>query len=309
MKQKALVTVLIPTHNRPHFVFQAIESVLNQTHQNFEIIISDDSDTDETKALMKPYLKDRRIKYYFNKGFSASENGAFLWNHNNLKAEYINWLMDDDLFAPQKLEKMIEVYENYPEVTLVTSGRNVIDKRNNIQSVYTMKNNDSSFYLDGSIIASTILQSSVNIVGELTTVLLKKEYLRYGFMGGWYDGSEISVLNDVATHLMLLSKGKFFYINEQLSSFRKHAEQSQVKPEVVLECMLEWQKLLRYAWKNNIFISNNDIYIKLGKFYVERSENFINNVPFNKDVFPYIEELANNSVNMLNEIFTLETNK
>ena len=73
-------------------------------------------------------------------------------------------------------------------------------------------------------------------------------------MGGWYDGSEISVLNDVATHLMLLSKGKFFYINEQLSSFRKHAEQSQVKPEVVLECMLEWQKLLRYAWKNNILI-------------------------------------------------------
>lgn len=53
MYDNRLVTVLIPTHNRPQFVFQALESVLNQTHQNFEIIISDDSDTDNSIEMFK----------------------------------------------------------------------------------------------------------------------------------------------------------------------------------------------------------------------------------------------------------------
>ncbi len=59
------VSVIIPTYNRPHYVGEAIDSVLGQTSKDLEIIIVDDGSTDDTKQLLKDYLNDNRIKYFF----------------------------------------------------------------------------------------------------------------------------------------------------------------------------------------------------------------------------------------------------
>ena len=128
-----LVTILIPTFNRPKYFREALESALSQTYRNIEIVISDDSTGDETERLIRDYLaRDARIKYFRNKGFTSHDNWNFLRDYNNPAAEYVNWLMDDDLFYPTKIERMVEVYRNHPDVSLVTSAKNVIDANGNI---------------------------------------------------------------------------------------------------------------------------------------------------------------------------------
>lgn len=128
-----LVTVIIPTFNRARFFEKALQSVLNQTYRNFEIVVSDDSTNDDTNILIQPYLeKYSCIKYFRNAGFTSHDNWNFLRAYNNSQAEYVNWLMDDDLFYPRKLEVMVEIYRNNPDVSLVTSAKDVIDANDNL---------------------------------------------------------------------------------------------------------------------------------------------------------------------------------
>ena len=58
------VSVLIPTYNYAHHLDEAIQSVLDQTYQNFELVIVDDQSTDNTDAVVSKYLQDKRIRYY-----------------------------------------------------------------------------------------------------------------------------------------------------------------------------------------------------------------------------------------------------
>ena len=123
-----LVSIIIPTFNRPKYFKEALDSALNQTYRNIEVFISDNSIDDATEILIQEYLaKDKRVKYVRHKNFDADDNWNFARSYNNPAAEYVNWLMDDDLFYPTKLEKMIEVYRRDPDIALVTSARNFID--------------------------------------------------------------------------------------------------------------------------------------------------------------------------------------
>ncbi len=171
-----LVTIIIPTFNRPKFFREALESALNQTYRNIEIVISDDSTIDDTEHLIQDYLADVRIKYFRHKGFTADDNWNFLRDYDNPAAEYVNWLMDDDLFYPTKIEKMVEVYRNFPDVSLVTSAKDFIDAEGNVTG-----NNQHLAHHDVKVPgceAGRLLFLNTNYIGEPTTVLIRKKFLR-----------------------------------------------------------------------------------------------------------------------------------
>ena len=62
-----LFSIIIPTYNRAFFLPNAIGSIINQKYTNWELIIIDDGSTDNTKEVVKPYLKDERISYFYQK--------------------------------------------------------------------------------------------------------------------------------------------------------------------------------------------------------------------------------------------------
>ncbi len=102
-----LISVIIPVYNRPSFLPTAVESVLNQTYKDFELIIVDDNSTSDTYFSVYPYLKDKRITYYWlnkNRGVSYSRN----YGIKKSKGELIAFLDSDDYWLPEKLEKQID---------------------------------------------------------------------------------------------------------------------------------------------------------------------------------------------------------
>lgn len=104
------VSVIIPTHNRAELLRSAIISVLNQTFQNFEIIVVDDASRDNTQEVVSSY-NDRRLKYIRNeisKGDGVARNAGI----NNSSGDYIAFLDDDDEWLPEKLEIQIDLLEN-----------------------------------------------------------------------------------------------------------------------------------------------------------------------------------------------------
>jgi len=112
MNKKATASVIIPTYNRAHLVGRAIQSVLNQTYQDFELIIVDDASTDNTEDVIKEFQqKDNRIiylKHDQNKGGSAARNTGIKIS----KGKYIAFLDSDDEWFPEKLEKQMNYIQS-----------------------------------------------------------------------------------------------------------------------------------------------------------------------------------------------------
>ena len=107
MQDYGLVTIVTPTWNCARFICETIRSVQAQTYQNWEMIISDDCSTDNTREVIESYLKeDSRIKYICN----PKNSGAAITRNNALrvaKGKWIAFLDSDDLWLSNKLEKQV----------------------------------------------------------------------------------------------------------------------------------------------------------------------------------------------------------
>ena len=107
----SLVSVVIPTYNRQDSILKAIESVLNQSYTNVEVIIVDDCSTDKTEEIVnKKYCTNSRVKYFClqtNSGACVARNEGV----RQSSGEYIAFLDSDDYYLPQKVEKQIEMLQ------------------------------------------------------------------------------------------------------------------------------------------------------------------------------------------------------
>ncbi|MCD6400322.1 MAG: glycosyltransferase [Anaerolineales bacterium] len=115
------VSVIIPSYNREHQVGRAIQSVLDQTYKDFEIIVIDDGSIDNTEKVVKSF-NDERVKYIRQ----GSNGGAAAARNTGIKiaqGEYIAFQDSDDEWFPEKLEKQMKVFEDAsPEVGVVYTG-------------------------------------------------------------------------------------------------------------------------------------------------------------------------------------------
>ncbi len=113
LNQLPKVSVIIVTYNRPKFISLAIQSVLKQSYQNFEILVVDNGIEKPAKSLVESF-NDIRIKYLpqvENTGCSGGKNKGI----KNSKCEYIAFLDDDDVWLPKKLELQMKALENSSE--------------------------------------------------------------------------------------------------------------------------------------------------------------------------------------------------
>ncbi len=118
------VSVVIPAYNHEKYVGEAIQSVLDQTFQDFELIIINDGSTDHTEAEILKF-KDERIHYFSqeNQGLSATLNRGI----KLARGEYFNFLPSDDAFYPGKLQIQMRIFEGDPGLGLVFAYPSLID--------------------------------------------------------------------------------------------------------------------------------------------------------------------------------------
>lgn len=111
VKKEALVSIIMPAYNCEDFIGITLDSVINQTYQNWEVIVVDDCSTDNTAKLVQEYVKkDNRIKYHKldkNSGAAVARNKAV----DLANGKYMAFLDSDDVWFPEKLTKQIGYME------------------------------------------------------------------------------------------------------------------------------------------------------------------------------------------------------
>lgn len=258
-----LVSIMIPTYNRPQYLPIALDSALNQTYRNVEVFVSDDSTNSETEQLMNArYIgKYPNLKYYRNAGFKGIDNRAFLVElAQNSAGEYINWLHDDDFFYPRKIELMIEVLRNNPDVSCVTSTRNFIDENGNVTGTINPFQNKNGFGVKVSGEEAGQLEFFMdNYIGEPPAVLMRKEEFkpigdRFKRVATAPEGTHIIMCPDVQAWFHLLEHGNLYWINETLSVHRLHSVAGTTSYPFLMGVVIDWALFIKHYWDRKIFL-------------------------------------------------------
>jgi len=129
-----LISVVIPAYNAAPFIAETIGTVLKQSCARWELIVVDDGSTDDTEAVVRPFLSDARIRYVkqANAGVSAARNhGARL-----AKGEFLAFLDADDLWDERYLEKKLDYLARHPDAGMVVGNIRVMDRQGKPQLVF-----------------------------------------------------------------------------------------------------------------------------------------------------------------------------
>lgn len=254
-----LVSIVIPTRNREHLLKRAVNSVLNQTFTNYEIIIIDDfSDNQVTdnKGLIK-YEKIKIIRHSEQKGGSAARNTGI----RNASGDFIAFLDDDDEWMPPKLEQQVQLFKNSKKNTaLIYTGVKVIDE-NNSNYVKVMVPS-----IRGEKTFEKLLEK--NYLGTTSSIMVKKTAIEDV---GFFDES-LPARQDLDLYLRIAKLYSIDFIEEPLVIHRKHKENrisdnlhskikgfeilyEKLKPELKNHPELESKYLMKYG---QLLMANND---------------------------------------------------
>ncbi len=211
------VSVCIPTFNAADYLRQAVQSVLEQNYQDFEIVIVDNCSTDNTVSLVGELqqLSNDHIRFYKN-----DHNIGLVGNLNKCleysNGAYIKFLCADDLLLPGCLEQMVAILDAHESVKLVASGRTIIDTH--AQKLTIRRYSSANVVVPGKQAITECLFGR-HYIGEPSAVMFRKNDVENGFR------EDLPQVLDIDMWFRLLEQGDLLYIGKPLCAIRQHASQ------------------------------------------------------------------------------------
>lgn len=201
----------MPTYNCARHVGAAVESVLGQTFDNYELVVVDDGSTDETRLVLQPYQNRLIYIWQENQERSAARNRGI----QEASGDYVAFLDADDLWLPSKLERQVAVLDQHPEAVLVYCQSSYMDEYgHDIQLAGRWIDGEASHHVvvvdrQKDVLMQRILQTGSTAVVRRRALALVGNFdttLNYG--------------EDWDLWLRLAREGPFAYIPEVLSRYR-----------------------------------------------------------------------------------------
>ena len=254
-----LVSIMIPTYNRPRYFRETLESARAQTYPNIEIIVCDNSTDERTAELMQAYEDDARIRYVRNRAArTKAEN--FMPFERLAQGEYLQWCMDDDILLPDKITRMMDAFLREPGITLVTSLRGVVDSDGNYLGLWQGNVPVHGTYecYRGAAVGQAMLMDQSNFLGEPSAVLFRRDDLKHHYWRAEARGYQ--TISDCAMWLELMERGDAVIFARPLSLYRRHEEQEGAQADVIVRSRVEWRRLIEEYWRKRIFITQEQDY-------------------------------------------------
>ena len=269
MKKNPKVTIIIPVYNGANYVKEAIESALNQTYKNIEIIVVNDGSNDngKTKKVVSKYLD--KIQYYEkeNGGVSTALNLAL----EKMTGDYFSWLSHDDRYYNNKVETQIKYLENCNENTILYSDYDLMDENSNIFAVSTMNHEELSVKKE-----YALLRGAIN---GITLLIPKKAFEDIGTFR-----EDLRCTQDYELWLRMMDKYEFVHQPLVLATTRLHQMQTgNTSPRVLSEGKELWIDIIENFSDSKKIELDQSIYL-----YYKNSLEFMKTTPYT-DVVEYLE--------------------
>ncbi len=214
-----LVSIIIPVFNSKKFIVHAIDSCLNQTYQNIEVIVIDDGSNDGSfEIINNNYSSNNRVKLLthenrVNKGvYSTRKLGI-----SHSRGKYIAFLDSDDWFNNNKISLQVDVFEKNQDVVLVHSSVNFHNDsiNNDFYNDFKFSNTNIKYNVDLKTFIKNnhICNSSVMVKKEIFEKIILPNNLAYQY-------------EDWICWILMSKYGCFYYLNEKICNYRYHLDSS-----------------------------------------------------------------------------------
>ncbi len=218
---KNKITIICRVYNCEKYIDECIQSILNQTFQDFELFILDDGSTDNTAKIIQKYHHDPKVRYHYQENIGADLNHFDTLIKTSLEltdSEYVLFIDSDDIMLPEKIEKQVQVFNHDPSVDICFTDAYMMEE-DNIQ----LHQKRSDFY-PISFNSKNILRNFflVNPI-VFPTVMMKRSSIEK--MGGFQTG----FASDYDFWLRSAKFLNYYYLDEPLTVYRQHAESSSHK--------------------------------------------------------------------------------
>lgn len=225
------VSVVIPNFNHAKFLKERIESVLNQSYQNFEIIILDDVSTDNSKDIIMSYEKNPHISHIvFNQENSGSPFKQWKKGFSLAKGNLV-WIAEsDDTCDPLLLEKLIEKYLKYKNVSFCFCRSRIINENGKKSKIFQKSFGENDFYLGDEFIKKKLIWG--NCVVNASAVIFNREkalaindlYMNFRGVGDWFFWTELAEQGNVAIVDEPLNNYRY-YVNNTTNKNRQNGNE------------------------------------------------------------------------------------
>jgi len=224
--EKNLVSVIIPTYNRAGIIGDTIRSVLNQTYDQFEIIVVDDGSSDNTRQVLEKF-NDQRIRYfwYANSGLPAVARNRGL---ALARGEFIAFVDSDDIWLPEKLAKQVKILKENPDIFLVYT-KCFIRKNGKTFSISPKNPKSGDIFIR--------LYMAYNFIPCLT-VLMRNSNTLYCFD----ENPALRAAEDYDLWLRIAHKERITFIDEPLGIYSMHSENISSD---ALETLKKWELIIK----------------------------------------------------------------
>ena len=257
-------TVIIPTYNCVVFLQKALQSVLDQTFTDFEVIVVDNSSTDGTKDYLSN-IYDNRLSI-----ITVQNNGIIAYSRNKgimqARGQWLSFLDSDDLWYPQKLEKIYREIQNQPNLVFVSHDcKKMVNGKpiGIIKSGPIKKNMYEQLVLNFSILPTS-------------TVTVKKSVAKE--TQGFSERKDFVTVEDYEHWIRIAKLGSFFNLAETLGEYNIHGQNESRKSEIQANAVLavrlrhleQWQKEFpQEATKTKINTAKSTIYLRVALVYLK----------------------------------------
>lgn len=216
------ISVVIPAHDADRYISDAVSSVLDQTYQDFEVMIVDDGSTDRTPELISAFAANSRVRHIRqqNLGPSAARNTGIRAS----RGSFIAFLDADDFWQPDKLEAQLTIFESHPHVGVVYSDFAVLDDSGqHVQRTWRRPVPRGSLTAD--------LMFGNVIAGSSSSVILRKECIES--VGGFDQNLWVCEDQDLWRRLSMVCE--FYFLEAVHVLVREHRLHLQGDPAKLLE--------------------------------------------------------------------------
>ena len=249
-------SIILPTYNRSKFIKKAIESVIQQTHQKWELIIIDDGSTDNTKEVVSNYVReDVRIQYLYQKNSerSAARNNGI----KSVTGQWICFLDSDDFYYPTHLEEFVKliIKNNYKE-GLYFSGKS-LNIYSDIKEKYELSHKNNIEF----VLLNTFATPQACSKAEILEKYLFNEKIRIG--------------EDTEIWVRILKKYPLFFHDNKTLVQIEHPNRS-INLRTEKESLLTLKYILKNTKVNRSFRKKvlSNAFFKISKMYIRENQNF-----------------------------------
>lgn len=217
------VSVILPTYNRIYYLMDAIQSVLIQEYEDFELIIVDDGSTDgTTEAVQK--LKDNRIHYYYqeNSGRSSARNVGL----EKATGDYIAFIDSDDIWLPNKLRQQVEILDNSQEKIGVIHGGVIFFKEKKQKKLVEKTWKSYNYRSDSSVFDLLTWKLPMPI----DCLLIRKKC--FEIVGNFNE--ELDIHEDIELFVRILNKYEMKQTRSYVALCRNHQKNTRSLPSNVI---------------------------------------------------------------------------